>query len=52
MTAKQIAVKDIKQELKESRKCFIAFRRVLDSVMNSIVAKQLDEQEHLQHDSN
>lgn len=47
MSAKQTAINDIKESLKEENKCFIAFHRVLNPIMDSLVRQQLDEQAKL-----
>ena len=41
MSAKQAAIKDIKESLKKSHKAFIAFHRELDNVMAQLVKEQL-----------
>ena len=44
MSAKQQAIKDIKQELSLHGKCFLAFRTELDPVMEELVSNQLKAQ--------
>lgn len=45
MTAKGQAIQDIKDELKNEDKCFIAFRKNLNLTINAIVAKYIKQQE-------
>lgn len=45
MTAKGQAIQDIKDELKNEDKCFIAFRKNLNPTINAIVAKYIKQQE-------
>lgn len=47
MTAKQQAIKDIKDELKGSGKCFITFHSELNPIMDSIVSEYLKEQKSM-----
>ena len=47
MSAKQAAIKDIKNDLKEYGKCFIAFHHELDEAINGIVKDYLKQQEML-----
>lgn len=44
MSAKSVAIKDIKQELSLHGKCFLAFRTELDPVMEQLVSNQLKAQ--------
>ena len=44
MSAKQQAIKDIKQELSLHGKCFLAFRTELNPVMEKLVSNQLKAQ--------
>lgn len=44
MTARQQALKDIKDDLKKSGKSFIAFRSELNPAMQELVKEQLKEQ--------
>ena len=45
--AKQQAIEDIKNELKNSHKCFIAFLQYLNPVMDCLVSTQLEQQQNL-----
>ena len=42
--AKQQAIEDIKNDLTVNGKCFIAFRSVLNPIMDEIVNEYLEEQ--------
>jgi hypothetical protein len=44
MGAKQQAIQDIKQELKQEGKSFLAFRKELNPIMKILVKAQLREQ--------
>ena len=44
MTAKQQALKDIKDELRQENKAFIAFRSELNPIMRRIVSEYLHQQ--------
>lgn len=44
MSPRQQAIKDIKSELKDEHKAFIAFRTELNPVINMLVKKQIEEQ--------
>lgn len=44
MSAKEQAILDIKEDLKKTSKCFIAFRTKLNPVMNYLVHQQLKAQ--------
>lgn len=44
MSPKQAAINDIKESLRKQGKCFIAFHRVLNPIMDILVKQQLDEQ--------
>ena len=46
MTAEQQALQDIKDDLKQQSKTFIAFRKRLNPIMDRIVNHYLNEQEH------
>lgn len=37
MTVEELAIKDIKDELRQESKSFIAFRKKLDPIMNKMV---------------
>jgi hypothetical protein len=41
MTAKEQAILDIKEELKEQHKSFLAFHKNLNSIMDKLVENQL-----------
>lgn len=47
MTAKQKAIQDIKECLRQESKAFIAFRTELNPIMDELVKQQLKEQEAL-----
>ena len=47
MTAKQQAIKDIKDDLKRSGKCFITFHSELNPVMDSLVSEYIKEQKSM-----
>lgn len=49
MSAKQAAIQDIKQELAIQGKCFLAFRKELNSVMKELVNNQIKAQELCQN---
>ena len=44
MSAKDYAVKDIRESLEIKGKCFLAFRRELDPIMDSLVEEQIEQQ--------
>ncbi len=44
MTAKQQAIKDIRDDLKKSGKCFITFHSELNPIMDSLVEQQIRKQ--------
>lgn len=44
MTARQIAIQDIKDDLKAENRCFLAFHKELNPVMHSLVKEQLQRQ--------
>ena len=44
-SAKNQAIEDIKNDLKNQHKCFLAFLQYLDPVMDCIVSSQLEEQQ-------
>ena len=41
MSAKEIAIQDIKQDLERQHKCFIAFRSELDPAIDKLVNRKL-----------
>ena len=45
MTAKNLAIRDIKESLRKQGKCFLAFRKDLNPVMELLVSEQLKAQE-------
>lgn len=47
MTAEQQAIKDIKDDLKRSGKCFITFHSELNPVMDSLVSEYLNKQKSM-----
>ena len=47
MTAKQKAILDIKQELRDQAKAFIAFRSELNPIMDELVDNQIKQQERI-----
>ena len=49
MSAKQVAIQDIKQELSIQGKCFLAFRKELNPVMKELVNNQIKAQELCQN---
>lgn len=51
MSARQCAEMDIRKELSRQGKCFIAFVKKLDPVMEYLVNEQLKEQEQWQRES-
>lgn len=44
MTAKQIAIQDIKNEFKLSGKTFLAYKQELNGIMRKLVSNQIKEQ--------
>ena len=44
MSAKETAIRDIKEDLKQNHKSFIAFHKELNPIMDRIVKKQLEKQ--------
>ena len=44
MTARQAAIRDIQDDLRQNHKCFIAFKRELNPVMDKLVRNQLEQQ--------
>ena len=44
LTAKQQAIQDIKNDLRSSGKCFIAFRKELNPAINRLVRQQIKNQ--------
>ena len=51
MTAKQLAIQDIKDDLKAQGKCFLAFHSELNPIMNKLVTRQIRRQKQLQSPS-
>lgn len=51
MTAKQLAIQDIKDDLKAQGKCFLAFHSELTPIMNKLVTRQIRRQKQLQSPS-
>lgn len=49
MTAKQSAIQDIRDDLRQQGKCFIAFHRELDPIMSYLVSEQIHQQYNLKH---
>lgn len=47
---KEVAVKDIKQELHRQGKCFITFRVELNAPIRIIIKEYLEEQKEVHHD--
>lgn len=47
MTAYQLAINDIKDDLKSSGRCFLSFRRELNPIMKDIVDNTIKKQEKL-----
>lgn len=47
MSAKEQAIKDIKSDLREQHKSFLAFHKELNPIMNEIVRNQLNLQQRL-----
>ena len=48
MSVKELAVEDIKNDLQQHGKCFIAFISELDETMENLVNEQIYLQEHVQ----
>lgn len=46
MTARQQALRDIREDLREQGKCFIAFRKELNPIMKELINDQLKRQKH------
>ena len=44
MSVKDAAILDIKEELKKQGKCFIAYQKKLNPVMNNLVSEHLKQQ--------
>jgi hypothetical protein len=44
MSAKEQAIEDIKDDLKQQSKCFIAFRKELNKTMRQLVYRQIQAQ--------
>ena len=44
MSVRELATKDIKESLEIKGKCFLAFRRELDPIMDSLVEEQIEQQ--------
>lgn len=49
MSAREIATKDIKQELEKNDKCFLTFHKELNPVMRRLVSRQIKDQISLNH---
>lgn len=49
MTAQQSAIQDIKDDLRQQGKCFIAFYKELDPIMSYLVSEQIHQQNNLKH---
>ena len=49
MTAKQKAIQDIRECLKENHKAFIAFRSELNPIMDELVDNQIKQQEKVSY---
>lgn len=47
MTAKSMAIKDIKNDLKQEGRTFLSFHRELNPVMKELVREHIKEQNHL-----
>lgn len=47
MSTKELAIQDIKEDLKKQGKCFITFHNELNPVMRKLVIQQLREQNNL-----
>ena len=47
MTARQQAIEDIRKELSSRNKCFLAFWKELDPIMDSLVINYIQEQNKL-----
>lgn len=47
MTAKQQAIKDIKDDLMQENRCFLAFNNSLNPVMDRLVRDQIEQQQCL-----
>ena len=45
MSARQDAVRDIKESLKTQGRCFLSFRRELNPIMDQLVEEQIKAQE-------
>ena len=45
MTAKETAIQDIKDELRQESRCFIAFRKKLNPIMKKLVKNYITLQE-------
>ena len=44
MSAREVALQDIKESLREEGKCFIAFRKNLNPIMRKLVSKHIKDQ--------
>lgn len=51
MTAEEQATLDIKDELRKGSKCFLAFRKKLNPIMNKLVGNYIKLQEEETHGS-
>jgi len=47
MSTKELAIKDIKDDLAKHGKCFIAFRKELNPTMDLLVKRQIEQQQSL-----
>ena len=47
MSAKQQAIMDIQKELSEHGKCFLAFHKQLNPIMNRLVKEHIKAQQHV-----
>ena len=47
MNAKELAVKDIKEELKKYNKCFLAFHSELNNPIRKIIKSYIKKQEEI-----
>ena len=45
MSAKELAIQDIKNELEKNHKCFLAFRTELNPIMDKLVSEHLKAQQ-------
>ena len=47
MSVREMAIRDIKDDLRQSGKCFIAFVKKLNPVMDELVNEQLEAQSNI-----